>query len=77
MKHNGRRLKKSETVAALMERADAQGYLTTDDIIEAFPEAEEATDQLDQLFHLLHRAGIEVYEEKSEPANRSRTNHTA
>ncbi|HEX9596519.1 MAG TPA: sigma-70 factor domain-containing protein, partial [Anaerolineales bacterium] len=77
MKQNGRRPKKSETVEALMEKADAQGYLTTDDIIEAFPEAEEATDQLDQLFHLLHRAGIEVYEERLAPAVRTRSSQPA
>jgi RNA polymerase primary sigma factor len=76
MKQTGRRLKKSETVAALMERADTQGYLTTDDIIEAFPEAEEATDQLDQLFHLLHRAGIEVFEEHVAPPTRSNNQST-
>jgi RNA polymerase primary sigma factor len=56
-----------------MEKADGQGYLTTDDIIEAFPEAEEATDQLDELFHLLHRAGIEVFDEREAAQARSRT----
>src|SRR3970040_310393 len=47
-----------------MDKADAQGYLLTDDIIEAFPKAEEANRQLEELFAFLQEAGIEVYESK-------------
>ncbi|MBI3361227.1 MAG: RNA polymerase sigma factor RpoD [Chloroflexi bacterium] len=76
MKTSGKRGKKSEIVAVLMDKADAQGYLTTDDIIEAFPDAEEAADQLDQLFSFLHQAGIEVYEEKKDAPRRPRHKST-
>jgi RNA polymerase primary sigma factor len=49
-----------------MDKADAQGYLLTDDIIEAFPKAEEANRQLEELFAFLQGAGIEVYESKAD-----------
>ena len=38
----------------------------TDDIIEAFPKAEDANEQLEELFSFLHGAGIDVYEEHTE-----------
>jgi len=47
-------------VRDLFDKAESQGYLTTDDILDAFPEAEETLDQLDEIFILLHSAGIEV-----------------
>jgi RNA polymerase primary sigma factor len=66
MKYTDDSGKDAETLAILMDKAYAQGYLLTDDIIEAFPKAEEANEQLEELFSFLHGAGIEVYEEKTE-----------
>src|SRR3970282_769866 len=62
MKYTDERGKDAEALATLMDKADAQGYLLTDDIIEAFPKAEEANRQLEELFAFLQGAGIEVYE---------------
>jgi RNA polymerase primary sigma factor len=66
MKYTDERGKDAETLSVLMDKADAQGYLLTDDIIEAFPKAEEANEQLEELFAFLHGAGIDVYEDPSD-----------
>ena len=51
-----------DAVGALFDKAEVQGYLTTDDILDLLPEAEETLEQLDEIFILLHSAGIEVYD---------------
>ena len=53
-----------DVVGELMDKAEIQGYLTTDDILNLLPEAEETLEQLEEIFISLHEAGIEVYEEK-------------
>jgi RNA polymerase primary sigma factor len=50
----------------LVEKAEVQGYLVTDDILEAFPEAEEALEQLEEVFIHLQDAGIEVFDHKDD-----------
>jgi RNA polymerase primary sigma factor len=72
MKYTDDSGKDAETLAILLDKAYAQGYLLTDDIIDAFPKAEEANEQLEELFAFLHGAGIEVYEERSEIPPRPR-----
>jgi RNA polymerase primary sigma factor len=55
---------KEELVAELLEKADVQGYLTTDDVLEILPDVEDALDQLDELFFVLQETGIEILDEK-------------
>jgi RNA polymerase primary sigma factor len=55
-----------DIIADLLEKAEIQGYLTTEDILEAFPEAEGAFDQLEELIALLQEAGVDVYEDRAE-----------
>jgi RNA polymerase primary sigma factor len=50
----------------LMEKAEVQGYLMTDDIMEAFPEVEEALEPLEDVFISLQEAGIEIFDHKPE-----------
>jgi len=38
-----------DTVTELLERAEMQGHLALDDILEAFPEAEENLEQLEDI----------------------------
>jgi len=45
----------------LLAKANQQGYLTTDDLLSAIPEAEENMDQLEELFIQLVNQGLEVY----------------
>src|SRR4030042_5033123 len=51
-----------EQVADLLEQAEFQGYLTTDDILEAFPGAAKRTGELRHVLAFLHSSGIEICE---------------
>jgi len=55
-----------DVVGELLEKAEVQGYLTTDDILDLLPEAEETLEQLEEIFISLHEAGIEVYDDKAD-----------
>jgi RNA polymerase primary sigma factor len=50
----------------LLNQAAERGYVTLDDILTAFPEAEENVAQLEDLFDYLYEQGIEVYEDGAE-----------
>jgi RNA polymerase primary sigma factor len=52
----------------LLEKADVQGYLTTGDILEAFPWDGEDDERLLELFGLLHHQGIEIVIEEDTEA---------
>ena len=55
-----------DAVGKLFDKAEVQGYLTTDDILDLLPEAEETLEQLEEVFILLQEAGIEVYNSKAD-----------
>jgi RNA polymerase primary sigma factor len=55
-----------DIVGELLEKAEVQGYLITDNILDLLPEAEETLEQLEEIFVLLHEAGIRVYEDQTE-----------
>ena len=54
----------------LMEKASIQGYLTTDDLIELFPDTSDDMERLSVLLVALRRQGIEVVdsEDQLDPA---------
>jgi hypothetical protein len=45
---------------SLLEQAEFQGYLTTDDIFEAFPRAVYRASDFRRVIAFLHNAGVEV-----------------
>jgi len=49
------------TAQELLQKAEQQGYVTSADILEVFPEAEEDISQLEDIFLLLQKEGIECY----------------
>ena len=51
---------KDDVVAELLEKAELQGYLTTDDVLETIPEVESSRDQLEDLLLTLQEAGIDI-----------------
>jgi RNA polymerase primary sigma factor len=53
-----------ELMNSLLEKADNQGFLTTDDIIELLPDADEAPEQLEEIIMWLHGAGVEIFGDK-------------
>ena len=52
----------NERLNYLRQRSEFQGYLTLDDVIEAFPEIEDSDSQLNRLFATLKSADIKVYD---------------
>jgi RNA polymerase primary sigma factor len=54
-----------EAFAALMEKGDYQGFITNEDIVTVFPEAEDTDERLERLRAFFRDAGIEVYEDLS------------
>ncbi len=55
-----------EDIGWLLDEAEEEGYLTLDQIMEAFPEAEEDLSELEGFFTYLHEQGIQVVENESE-----------
>src|SRR5438094_6934458 len=49
----------------LMEKAESQGFLTTEDIVEVIAE-DENIEQYEEVVLLLHGAGVEIYEDKAD-----------
>jgi RNA polymerase primary sigma factor len=58
-----------DLVGELLDKAETQGYLTMGDILDRLPEAEEALEQLEEIFISLHGAGIEVCDGKDVEAH--------
>jgi RNA polymerase primary sigma factor len=54
----------SNGVQCIIEMAKELGYLTLDQLFEAFPEIENDVARLDDLFHDLYSQGIHVYDSK-------------
>ena len=50
---------------ALLERADSQGFLTTDDILDVLPDADENAPLLEDVFAYLHAMGVEIFGERT------------
>ena len=57
---------KRDAFAALMEKGDYQGYITTEDITTVFPELEESENRLERLETFFRSSGVEVYEHASQ-----------
>jgi RNA polymerase primary sigma factor len=52
----------------LTEKAEEQGYLTVEDVLEFFPEAEKNLPQLEDLLMQLYAEGIEIISDEAEEA---------
>ena len=61
-----KRWEKREAFAALLEKGDYQGYITTEDIVVVFPEAEDIEERMERLQAFFRGVGIEVYEDLSQ-----------
>lgn len=56
----------SDRIEWLLEEAGEEGYLTSNQILAAFPEAENDIAQLEDLFAILYDRGIAVYDNEEE-----------
>ena len=52
--------KRQQAIHMLMEKADIQGYLTTDDLIEVFPDTSGDIERLSVLLTALQRRGVDI-----------------
>ncbi len=55
-----------EDISWLLDEAEEEGYVTLDQIMEAFPEAEEDLSDLEDFFTYLHEQDIQVAENESD-----------
>jgi len=55
----------SKKTEQLFSKAEAQGFITLDDILEVFPDAEESISELDELFLRLNGEGIQILYDSS------------
>ena len=66
MANPGRRNRSAEILSMLLERADVQGYITTDDLIEVYPEVSRDADRLEAMLTALRRRGIDILDHDEE-----------
>jgi RNA polymerase primary sigma factor len=57
---------KQSEMRDLLQLARKRGYLLTDELNKALPASEDATEEIDELFSVLERDGIEVFEDAAE-----------
>lgn len=58
-----RRIRKTDVIRLLLEKADVQGYLTTEDLMEAYPEITSDADRMESILMALRRQGVDVLDE--------------
>jgi len=56
----GRRVRNVEILNMLLEKADVQGYLTTDDLIEVYPDVSRDAEHLEAVMVMLRRRGVDI-----------------
>lgn len=64
MNSNGRRRRSVEILSLLLEKADVQGYLTTQDLVEVYPAVSSDMQRLDAIVIALRRRGVDVVEQE-------------
>ena len=62
VKKGSKQLKLPKLIADLVVKGRTQGFVTQDEILELFPDAERHVDELDQLYDQLFKANIDVFE---------------
>ncbi len=66
MANPGRRKRSSEILSMLLEKADVQGYLTTEDLIEVYPDVSRDAERLQAVMVALRRRGVDILDHESE-----------
>jgi RNA polymerase primary sigma factor len=63
LSNSARRIRSGEILSMLLEKADVQGYLTTDDLVEVYPDVSQDAVHLEQMLVALRRRGVELYDQ--------------
>jgi RNA polymerase primary sigma factor len=66
MAYSVRRRQKTEILSVLLEKADVQGYLTTEDLMELYPNGDEDAEHLSAIVVALRRRGVDILDHDSE-----------
>lgn len=66
MSNPGRRKKSTEKIRLLLEKADIQGYLTTEDLMEVYPDVGQDVERYYTIVSALRRRGVEFYDPDTE-----------
>jgi len=56
----GRRVRSTEILNMLLEKADIQGYLTTEDLMEFYPDVTKDAERIESVMVALRRHGVEI-----------------
>lgn len=56
----------TEIMSMLLEKADVQGYLTTEDLMEFYPEGDDDSEHLSALMIALRRRGVDILDHDNE-----------
>lgn len=66
MANPGRLKRGSEILSMLLEKADIQGYLTTDDLMEIYPDVTQDAERLQAMVVALRRRGVDFLDHESD-----------
>jgi len=61
-----RRRHNAEILSMLLEKADIQGYLTTEDLIEVFPDVRQNAEHFDSILLALRQRGVDILDQDNE-----------
>ena len=64
MTNPGRHKRNTEILSMLLEKADVQGYLTTEDLMELYPHVNEDADRLEAIVLALRRRGVDILDQE-------------
>ncbi len=67
MANPGRRVRNVEILNMLLEKADVQGYLTTDDLMEVYPDVSRDAEHLEAVMVMLRRRGVDILDREQSP----------
>jgi len=62
----GRRKRNVEILSMLLEKADVQGYLTTEDLMEFYPDVSKDAEHIEAVVVALRRHGVDIYDGENE-----------
>lgn len=66
MTNPGRQKRNTEILSMLLEKADVQGYLTTEDLMELYPQVSEDADRLEAIVLALRRRGVDILDQEDQ-----------
>ncbi len=66
MAHPDRRRKNKEALHHLLEKAGVQGFLTTDDLMEVYPNVNADSERLSVILNVLRRRGVDIVDPDGE-----------